>query len=157
MAKIESFRDLQAYQESCALDYAIFMGIVQGVRHRGAPLGRLLAGRRRNLELLRERDPWNEVADDENSVAVVAHFVDRYDIRVPQLGCRLCFAKKKLLIRVGEVRGARNLDGDNPLEAGVPSPPDIAKVPPAHLLEQLKVADGPPRVGTVSNSLGRAA
>ena len=53
--------------------------------------------------------PEDKVADDEDRIAIAAHFVDGHNIRVSQLSRGAGFAKEELLLFRAKLTFTRNL------------------------------------------------
>ena len=76
---------------------------------------------------------------------MLADLVDRHDVGVVHLGGGLGLDPEPLHVgRGGELAGADHLQGDDPLEAGLPGLVDDAHAAVGDLLEQLVIADALP-------------
>ena len=92
-----------------------------------------------------KRHAANDIADDEDRVAVAADFVDVDDVRVVKLGRGAGLAQKLFRLGAVELALARNFDRHRAIELAVAGLPNRAERAAADLLDEIEMCD--PRRG----------
>ena len=101
------------------------------------------------LGLPRQAAAIHELHAEERPIFVLAHLIDRHDVRVIQVGRELGLAEESLSLRRGRHRpGQDHLQGDEPFQPLVAGLVNDTHATARELLEQFIVADGPLRPGS---------
>ncbi len=118
------------------------MRIRQRVGHGGHDLDRLRECEALRSEQVGQGHAGDKIAHQVRQAMLVADLVHRHNMRMPQLGGAPALADKALPV-LGRHDRSRvgHLDGDQPIELGIPRFPHRAERPGADLLQQVEFAD----------------
>ena len=123
------------------MDDSMFVGVVQRIGDCRTQPSRLLETGSMAGEPIGERHAADEIADDEQGLALAADLIYRHDVRVAELRRRTRLTEKLLYFRRRELSAARNLHGDNAIQLPIASFPNRAESTDTQSRHQVESVD----------------